>query len=157
MAYIDLNPIRAGMSATPDQSDYTSIQMRIEYWKQKANNSTDNNSSDENFQPDSLMPFACDPRQPMPSGLPYNLIAYLDLVDWSGRAIREDKSGAIDESLPPILQRLNIGREHWLGLCTNFESRFKGLVGSVQSVRAVLSNFGLTRKANFRNSKLLFG
>ena len=108
------------------------------------------------YQPDTLMAFVGYPRQPMPPGLPHSLIDYLELVDWSGRAIREDKRGAIAESLPPILQRLDISPEHWLDLCTNFESRFKGLVGSVQSVRAVLSNFGLKRHTNFANSKLLF-
>jgi len=29
MAYVDLNPIRAGLSETPEDSDYTSIQERI--------------------------------------------------------------------------------------------------------------------------------
>ena len=131
--------------------------MRIDYWKQKANVTTDDNSNDEDFQPDSLMAFAGNPRQPMPTGLAYNLLDYLELVDWSGRAIREDKRGAIDESLPPILQRMDISPEHWLELCTNFESRFKGLVGSVQTVQAVFRNFGLKRLVNFANSKLLFG
>jgi len=52
---------------TPEQSDYTSIQQRIAYWKQRANNSVDNAYSSENLQPENLMPFAGNLRQPMPT------------------------------------------------------------------------------------------
>ncbi|MCX2836292.1 hypothetical protein OQJ59_10880 [Microbulbifer thermotolerans] len=48
----------------------------------------------------------------MPVGLPFQLQDYLDLVDWSGRCLREDKRGAIDKQLPPILERLQIDPRH---------------------------------------------
>ena len=45
--------------------------------------------------------------------LPYHYCEYLELVDWSGRAIKADKRGAIDNQLPPILTRLGINAKHW--------------------------------------------
>ena len=156
MAYIDLNPIRAGMAPTPEDSDYTSIQMRIQFWKQKAKARNPDNSTDENFQPESLLPFTGNPRQPMPPGLPYALIDYLELVDWSGRAIRDDKHGAIDGTTPPLLQRLDISPQQWIVLCTQFENRFKGLVGTARTVKQACKQFGLVRHPNLANGKLLF-
>ena len=111
MAYVDLNPIRATKADTPENSDHTSIQLRIDYWKNKANQ--DSSNSNDTLQPESLLPFVGNLRQPMPKGLIFNLIDYIELVDWTGRIIRDDKRGAISESAPPILQRLNISTEHW--------------------------------------------
>ena len=43
------------------------------------NNSISNN--DENAQPESLLPFAGNLRQPMPKGIIFNLLDYLELID----------------------------------------------------------------------------
>ena len=154
MAYTDLNPIRAGMATTPESSDHTSIKLRIQYWKKKTREQSTEN--DNSMQPKSLFPFAGNHRQPMPRGLAFNLIDYLELVDWTGRAIREDKRGYIPESAPPILQRLNISPAHWIELSTSFEGRFKGVVGTVESVKKWCSHFGLKRTVNRSNSKILY-
>jgi len=39
---------------------------------------------------------------------------YLELVDWTGRQLREGKRGSISEGLPPILDRLQIDPKRWL-------------------------------------------
>lgn len=158
MAYVDLNPVRAAMAPTPEQSDHTSIQLRIVHWKNKTKELHDNEytENDEDFQPGSLMPFAGNPRQPMPPGIAFNLVDYLELLDWTGRQIRDDKRGSIDAEELPVLQRLGISPAHWVELCTHFENRFKGLVGSKHSLSTLLSSFGLKRRANRSNSSLLF-
>ena len=156
MAYVDLNPVRAAMAPTPEESDHTSIQLRIEYWKNKSEQLQGKGTidDDENLQPESLMPFAGNPRQPMPPGIAFNLLDYIELLDWTGRQIRDNKRGSIDTTIPSALTRLDISQNHWLELCTHFEDRFKGLVGSQHSLNNMVAAFGLTRKAN--RSALLF-
>jgi hypothetical protein len=57
-------------------------------------------------QPPQLLPFVGNPREPMPDCLPFKLDDYLELVDWSGRIVREGKRGAIAASTPALLLRL---------------------------------------------------
>lgn len=90
LAYVDLNPIRAKIADRPETSEHTSIQKRIENFKK------------EGSQPLSLAAFIGNPREDMPKGLPFHLKDYVELVEWTGRIIREDKNGAINASLPPI-------------------------------------------------------
>ena len=104
-----MTSIRAAMAAAPETYDHNSIKLRIDYWKKKA---IQQQSNQYDLKPKSLFPFAGNLKQPMPRGLVFNLIDYLELVDWTGRIIREGKRGAIDQTAPPILQRINISTKH---------------------------------------------
>ena len=139
MAYVDLNPVRAGVAKTPEASDYTSVQQRI----LKATSAHMPNHPSQ--QTHGLMGFAGNPRQDMPRGLPFRLTDYLDLVDWTGRILREDKHGAIPADSPCVLDRLGLEQDHWRYLTTHFESRFKGLVGHAYRLKQVARNLGLKR------------
>ncbi|HAQ49509.1 MAG TPA: transposase, partial [Glaciecola sp.] len=58
MMYVDLNPIRAKMCDDLQHSDFTSIQERIEHYKQHKKQSNDTNSPSSKIpQPSSLLPF----------------------------------------------------------------------------------------------------
>lgn len=138
MAYVDLNPIRAGMAETPETSDHTSIQRRIHH--QLKNQSQTPNSIDQ--QPIDLLPFAGNPRQDIPEGLPFRYTDYLELVDWTGRILRDDKRGAIPAELPAILTRLNMDARHWVTLTRDFESPFKTLVGCAHNIRQACAQMG---------------
>ncbi len=98
MVYVELNPVRAGLSRNPRQSEYTSIKRRL------AGNGFD------------LMPFK--PGKPgAPTDqhyhLPVHFDDYLELLDWSGRIIMEDKQGTIPAGAPPLIDRLNITPGCW--------------------------------------------
>jgi hypothetical protein len=54
----------------------------------------------------------------------YSLIDYCELVDCTGRCIREDKAGYIEQHRSPILARLGLDSEQWLTLTTEFEQHF---------------------------------
>jgi hypothetical protein len=150
LAYVDLNPIRAQLAERPETSDHTSIQRRI------ATARSAHHADHPQQQTRGLLPFAGYPRQDMPKGLPFRLTDYLELVDWTGRIIREDKSGAIDENLPPILDRLRIEPKHWLFLAKHFENRFKGLVGSAYQLKHVCEVLGYQRAPGLKHCQTYF-
>lgn len=134
MAYVDLNPIRAAMADTPEHSDYTSIQERIAPQFDLAEAiKTQNLTIDPHQRVDlpltPLLHFDDSIREQAQSGIPFSLSDYLQLVDWTGRAVRAKKRGAIPGHLPPILQRLGIPADDWLTNSQDFEKmvhrRFK--------------------------------
>lgn len=148
MVYVDLNPIRAGIAKTPETSPHTSIKKRIECLTK------DNNSN----PPEVLLhPFVGNYRQDMPEGIAFHFEDYLQLVDWTGRAMLDNKRGSIADSHPPILNRLSITTSHWLYLTSHFESHFKGLVGTLDSLKRCCGLLKRTRVANRRASIILSG
>ena len=84
----------------------------------------------------------------MPKWLPFRLADYLELVDWTGRVIRDDKRGAITDNLPPILERLQIDPRYWFFMTEHFESRFKGLVGAAYTLKSACVKLGYQRTPN---------
>jgi REP element-mobilizing transposase RayT len=106
MAYVDLNPIRAGIAKAPEDAEFTSIYQRI---RQMSQGSGQKRTREPRMR---LRSFA-DQTQNKKAAIPYSSIDYLQLVDWSGRSIREGRRGQIDAKLPPILSRLSIDPEVW--------------------------------------------
>jgi len=118
MTYVDLNPIRAAMAKTPEQSDFTSIQARIQL-----------------KEPIRLALFRDQvPKNHRDEAIPFYLPDYLELVDWSGRAQRRGKRGKIDESLPPILERFGFDEASWQQSMKLFQQPFP-MIGGPDQVR----------------------
>ncbi len=58
------------------------------------------------------------------TGIHFEFKDYLELLNFTGRAIRDDKRGHIDLRLSPILQRLNIEQKDRDADYQNFEVRY---------------------------------
>jgi hypothetical protein len=153
MAYVDLNPIRAGLSETLEGSDYTSIQERIlasvqgreggpEAGESPARpfppepvpsvsieSGTERENGESAVPAAPLVKFNGSTEEPE-SSLPFHFSDYLELVDWTGRAIREDKLGFIPADVPPILTRLGVEAESWIETVRHFRRHFYDYVGS---------------------------
>jgi len=126
MAYVDLNPVRAGIATCPETSSHTSIRERIksEFNVGDAIESQTQSGDLFDFQTPlkPLLAFKDGLKNKIQTGILFNFQEYLKLVDWTGRIIRSDKRGHIDISLPPILTRLRITPEQWRLNTTQFET-----------------------------------
>ncbi|MCK7546273.1 transposase [Marinobacter bryozoorum] len=129
MAYVDLNPVRAAMADTPEQSDYTSIKERItpRFSLTEAIQAQTEQAFLKQF-PLPLKPlveFDGTARNEPRHGILFSLQDYLELVDLTGRILNPNKRGHIPETLPPILRRINLNLEEWLTEATGFEARYQ--------------------------------
>ena len=134
MTYVDLNPIRAQMAKTPEQSNFTSIQRRIK-------------AAMHGKQPKRLLPFVGNEQQELPKGLTFKVQDYLALVDDTGRMVRDDKRGAIQSSTTNILNILNMPLDNWLKVTLEFKYLFTGPVGRLQDVSRYCQRLGMKRVA----------
>ena len=93
----------------------------------------------------------------MLKGLPFDLTNYLQLIDITGRSIRADKHGFIEQSQPEILKRLNISAEHWLIITTEFRTQFHGAVGREAALIDYCEHHDFKRQQNLSHCNKLFG
>jgi REP element-mobilizing transposase RayT len=151
MAYVDLNPVRAGIAETPEGSDYTSIQERVSGVEPKAEDEVLAQEHAPGLTPEiqaldgqtpraekearpllpqaaALMPF--DATSQAPWAIPFAFEDYLELIDWTGRVMRSDKRGQIPPGYPRILDRLGIDPERFIGYSERLLKEFGTAVGA---------------------------
>ena len=164
LSYVDLNPVRGFMAVSPEKSDYTSVKCRCDarnakqVLAQKKVSSrlygvTENVAcSDHWLSP--VFEAPCGP--PGSSLLPITFDQYLQLLDWTGRKIRGDKSGAIPSGLRPVLQRLDIEIDNWHRTVNTFGSRFCRIAGKVDSMKEAAVRAGLQFFRGFEAARQAF-
>lgn len=115
MAYVDLNPIRAGMAASPRESAHTSIKARLE-----------NRDA-------ALAPMTTTGHGGF--SLPITKAEYVTLVDWTGREIRAGTRGGIGQELPPLVKSLGSHcRRPWLDEMRHLSRWYFRAIGSASSM-----------------------
>lgn len=129
MAYVDLNPVRASIAKAPETSDYTSVKERIRQHLGRSHAAG------------KLL--VMDGDNVRSEGLPFYLQDYLELVDWTGRAIVRGKSGVISGDLPAILQRLHLQPDNWLSQQNHFGKRYYLVAGSKEKIRTLALKIGI--------------
>ncbi len=138
MSYVDLNPIRAKIADTPEDSAFTSIQERIlEKQGKPISHPIQEDDSDllRDIEPAKLLPFAGAPHiDNNPKHLQAELVSYISLVEWAGRQHYEGKRGKIDGELPDILKRLNVNKENWLEFSYGFKGNCNKAFGSSENL-----------------------
>ncbi len=123
--YVDLNPIRAGIAPTPEESAYTGVQHRIKHRssQEKLTRAVEMVSVEE-FSKGSLTEED-----------------YLVLVDETGRLLREGKK-SISPELGPILTRLSLQHDGWLCFMRDKKNLFKRALGPPDSLKELAQQFG---------------
>jgi hypothetical protein len=82
---------------------------------------------------------------------------YLELLDWTGRQVKEGKRGKIPPHLAHILERLDIETEHWIHTVLHFGSLFYRVAGKVQSILVATRRAGQQWLRGKPAAKQIFG
>jgi len=232
MAYVDLNPIRAGLAESVDKSEFTSISQRIKGWvnppqspstplcqprvgafrrgggrksqvkevsslesvvghpggpsleqssihldsqqqslSQKVKKIDEEKSLDTSPDNAPLIQATLAEKQEQVTrtikladfvgsqdkdGIPYRLMDYLELVDWTGRAVIKGKTGYIDTKEPKILEKLGFTADIWFKSVNQFSEHLYSHIGTEDQLKAVCEQSEKKWLAGVRKSRQLY-
>ena len=137
MAYVDLNPVRAGVASTIERSDFTSIQERLQDLARKRRNHR------RQTAPDTLMPFAGQLTDSCTAvALTPTLESYVELLEWTGRAVAKGKRGKIVGPAPQLLTDQGVSAERWVEALAEQRVGAVAFLGSAHSVQTLARSRG---------------
>ena len=173
MAYVDLNPVRARMAASPADPQFTGAFDRIvsrrarqrldlledaaviEHSATRRQVALRDEEAARARQSAWLVPFSDRGEHSGPlCGISEE--SYLELLDWTGRQIRADKPGHIPASLAPLLTRLDIDVTQWVEAVDRYGSLFYRIVGRVEGMIEEAARLGRRFFRGIAGSRQLF-
>ncbi|MBL8262722.1 MAG: hypothetical protein JNM58_09860 [Xanthomonadaceae bacterium] len=135
MAYVDLNPIRAGMADRLETSAHTSAAERASQAKK---------------DPAS----ASSPLKPVAGSLrptfDLTVADYLQILDWTGRQLAQGKRGRISPDAPAVLSTIDHEGTRWTIRVAAFGSGWHRAAGSAQDLMALAERMGQQWLAGLR-------
>ena len=141
MAYVDLNPIRAGIASKLNRSTYTSIAKRLL------------TLNHHRKLPNCLEPFVGYNANAI--GIPFELDEYIVLLEWTVDIVFPRMSCAESKKTPKIIGSFNIQVDAWQVLTTQFEERFSAWVGSEHIVHDLYARKNYQRIPSTQSSRTL--
>ena len=142
MAYVDLNPIRAGMDETPHKSDFTALQDRLFAYEKQTPQQSSAFRENPISSPLYLMPFKNQTQaSPQHKSLPFIIEDYFELIDWTGRMLRHPNKGFIPQNAPTILQQVTLNHTQWVQSMKHFGSDFKLIVGPLIQLKILAKKY----------------
>jgi hypothetical protein len=140
MAYVDLNPIRAGIATTLEGSAFTSIRARLRAATPAPDGATP--ADTEGAASARLVPFADEARAADPAGagadsalrLPIARPDYLHLLACTAAAVRAQRDASLPPELTPALERVGLDPAGFIPAVRHFARSFFGMVGEVHRI-----------------------
>lgn len=154
MAYVDLNPVRAQIAATPEQSEFTSIYARVRQMRGSALGATHHANQSASIGVE-LLAFR-DADSAKDEAIPMAFAEYLQLLDWTGRVGHAGKRGAIDTKSPPLLERLHIDPDAWRRVMVPSGNVFGRALGRLGRLRLHAQALGQSRVRGMRQAARIY-
>ena len=159
-SYVDLNPVRAAVAETPENSTFTGARDRIDDLREREEDGslTDHDwertdacqssgwmspiEIDEQADPVGAAADSTGRRASAKGFLQLSLSAYLELLDWTGRQVRRGKRGSIPGHLAPILNRLGLQPRLWCEAVASFGRSYRRSLGTARQLSGSASRQG---------------
>ena len=123
MAYVDLNPLRAGLVERPEQGPNTSLRHRFR-----------TQAPDQPLAPVATAIGAHTLQLP--------LSAYLELLEWTGRQLHQAVPSRAPPSAASVLTRIALRTDQWLTQVPATEHRYWRAIGTVHALGALAKAMG---------------